>query len=894
MNARSRRLSVVRPALLWARCLLALVCALPSVVAQDATKPPSAPPAAGTSGAVQGPLPAPDKPGDAAPRRTMPKVVSITVEGARRYTSEQLVAALGQRIGEPYDADAVGKGLGILWDAFKVKGEVFQRPGSGGIDLLLRVEEMNVDLEPRFVGNAEIDVETLKKWALLEDRGELFLFQAERVRQRLIEGYHKEGYAFVEIDVVRRGEEVGAPSPDAPPDVIFEIREGPKVRVKDVVVRGNDSMPETGMWWWKDGLVRLAKTELGGPWLFNWLGEKFVRETLDADILAMREVYRDRGYLDAVVELESLDFTDDRSGVVIRIVVDEGEPYTVSSLKLRGAKHEWNKDTNSYDDTPVPLLFPENELLALCKLAPGRRYARAEQNADSGALRDYYGARGYISHPTLISDYFEFLEPEFAFDLATHQVAVTYRLAQGRKRYVREVLFQGAEHTRDRVLRREVDMLPGEQADLSKIKKSLSRIYSTSFFSNDMQAMEHRDPTFGFKQTGDPDWVDLEYRVEEGKVVNIQLQGGVDSNSGIFGRISLIMRNFDVSDTPSSLWSTFGDIFDKEAFHGAGQELELDLMPGTVVNSYRVRFLEPDIFRTHFNRWSLELDLYRRERTQRFYDEDRNEKRVRLGHEFSREFSAFLGYTNQNIRVSNLDTDLAALNEPDVLPLPDSIYQQEGRTNLSGLTLDFQFRDVDQTLNVRSGSTLNVRNAVYGGVVGGDYDFVKSSADADWFWLIGDPEVDVRPGIHLALGGGVSDNFGDTSETPYTERFFLGGSKILRGFAYRGVGPNRGRNTLGGESYLSGSLEYRYPLYSVTQPGTYRQVETFRLTLFTDAGVLGVDPWDVDFDEVRWTYGFGLGMVQPFPITLNFGFPLKDGEGDRRQVFSFNIFSFWF
>jgi outer membrane protein assembly factor BamA len=116
----------------------------------------------------------------------------------------------------------------------------------------------------------------------------------------------------------------------------------------------------------------------------------------------------------------------------------------------------------------------------------------------------------------------------------------------------------------------------------------------------------------------------------------------------------------------------------------------------------------------------------------------------------------------------------------------------------------------------------------------------------------------------------------------------------LRGFARRGVGPNRFDNTLGGETYLSTTLEYRYPLHSITQPGTYTQVETFRLTLFTDAGVLDVNPWHIDPSEVRWTYGFGLGMVHPFPISLNFGFPILSGEGDRRETFSFTILSLWF
>ncbi|MDZ4774428.1 MAG: BamA/TamA family outer membrane protein [Planctomycetota bacterium] len=820
-------------------------------------------------------------------------ITGIQVVGARRYTAAQLVNALGAKVGEPVDVAGIEKGIEVLWDAFRVSADVRYRNVPTGVELELVVVEMNVDLEPRFVGNAEIDVEKLKKWSLLENKGELFLYQSERVRQRLLEGYKKEGFAFAEIDVVRRGSDSGAAEKELP-DVIFEIREGPKVRVKDVVIRGNDAMPEKGMWWWRDGLTKLAKTELSGPWIFNWFGEKYSKETLDADVLAMREVYRDRGYLDAVVEIERTEFTPDHTGVVLHVVVDEGPVYTVSSIELVGAKHEFDSSARAFDDSPVPLLFAKDELEKLLKIQVGKPFTRVVRAADSTALRDYYGSRGYLSHPSLQTDYFEFLEPELVFDADHHTVAVKYRLAQGRKRYIREVMFDGAVHTRDRVVRREVDMLPGEVADLTKIRKSLSRITGTSFFSDDAQPLQHREPSFTFKPTDDPSLVDLEYAVEEGKVVNFQIQGGVDSNSGIFGRLSMIMRNFDIADPPSTPWSTFGELFDKEAFHGAGQELELDFSPGTVVNSYRARFLEPDLFRTHFNRYSLELDLYRRERSQRFFDEDRNERRVRIGHEFTRNFTAFVGYTNQNIRVTALESNLIDLNEPDVLPLPDSIYQQEGTTNLSGVTLDFSFRDVDQVTNSKNGVTANWKNALYGGFAGGDYDFFKSYIETDAYWQIADSEREVAPGFHVGVGAGISQGYGDTSETPYTERYFLGGSRILRGFAYRGVGPNRGRNALGGETYVSGTLEFRYPLYSVTQPGSYRELETFRLTLFTDAGILGVDTWEAPFDDLRWTAGFGLGMVQPFPISLNFGFPIESGEGDRRQTFSFTILNLWF
>lgn len=835
-----------------------------------------------------------------ADARTPPTVVAITVAGERRYTAAQLVEALGQPIGAGLDRARIERGIETLFKAFHVRVDDLQiREAAGGVELRLVIEELSFDLEPRFVGNAEVKTETLYKWAQLSERGELYLYQADRVRTRLLEGYRQDGYYFAEVDIVKRGDARTADKASAQElaDVIFEIREGPQVHVADVRVRGNKTLPNVGMWFWRDGLFKLARAELEGPSLFNWYGAKFDAEKLQADLLAMREVYRDRGYLDAVVELEPLRFSADRSRVTIPIVVDEGQPFRISKLAIRAVTREFNGQDADPVEKPAELVYPEATLLALCKLAPGKRYERTRQVLDSQALRKHYGKDGYLSHSSLGIDSWTFLDPDLEFDFARHEVAVTYKIAQGQQRFVREILFEGARHTRDRVLRREVDVMPGEKADIEEITKSLGRIYSTNYFSDEFAPLDHKDPTYSFKPVeGLPSWVDLVYSVEEGRVVDLQLSGGISSNDGAFGRISLRMRNFDLANPPSSLWRLPGEVYDKEAFHGAGQLLALDLSPGTVVNSYSVQFIEPDLFRTHFDRTILDLNLNLRQRRYRFFDEEKLTQRIRFGREFGRNWTVYAGFTRVGIDVTDIEATLPSdgFQQPGESPLAQSLFDEEGHSILQGALFDVYYRDVDRTLNPTEGFRATWKNALYGSPVGGDWDFVRSDLDLDWFWPIGSDEEDVRPGVHLALTAGIADDRGDTRDVPYTERFQLGGNHILRGFAYRGVGPNLGGEPLGGETMLSGSLEYRYPLHSVTQPGTYKKVEVFHLTLFTDAGVLDPDPFRLDPAEVRASVGFSLGMSFPIPISLNFGFPVASGEDDRRETFSFSIVNLTF
>lgn len=836
--------------------------------------------------AQDAPAPAPQAP----PR---PTVLAIHVEGEKRYSEAQLIEALGQKLNQPLDLAAIQRGIQALWQSFRVRAEVREREVAGGVELELAVTEMPVDLEPRFVGNADIDKETLLKWAQLTDRGELYLYQAERVRQRLIEGYRQEGYPFAEIDVVKRGDD---PASGELPDLIFEIREGPQLHVADVIVRGNVSMPDRGMWFWRDGLQKLAKTELEGPALFNWSGAKYDEEKLQADLLAMRNVYRDRGWLDAVVEVESLEYSDDRSKVTIHVVVDEGEPYTVSTLSIQAFKRAPDPNARGEPvDTPTELIYPQAELLKLCKLAPGQRYERTKQTLDMLELRKRYGHDGYLAHPSLGTTGWQFLDPELNYDLEKHQVAVTYRILQGEKRYVREVLFEGAEHTRDRVLRREVDVMPGAVADADEIVRSLNRIYSTGYFSNESRPLDHKDPTYRLEPVpGEPGRVDLVYEVEEGRVVELQLQGGIDSNNGAFGRVLLEMRNFDLTNLPTSLWRMPGEVYSKEAFHGAGQRLVLEVSPGTVVNSYQIRFVEPDLFRTQFDRYSLDMSVQRRLRRYRIYDEQRDDRRVRIGRDFGRNWSVFTGFTNAGLDITDIQVPLSGFQQPDGFPVTRTLFDEEGHSNLIGALFDVEYRKVDRTLNPTDGFTATWRNVSYGRPLGGDWDFVRTSVDMDWYWPIGPDSEDVRPGLHLSFGAGVADDVGGTSDVPYSERFFLGGNHILRGFDYRGVGPNDGGEPIGGETMLNASLEYRQPLYSIAQPGTYRRIEVFHFKLFTDAGLLDVQPWHVDTGELRASIGFGFGMSSPIPISLNFGFPIETGDGDRREVFSFSIVNITF
>jgi len=821
-------------------------------------------------------------------------VVGITVSGNRRYLDSQIVKNFAHPLGIPLDERRVERGIRRLYEIFRVRVDVKKRrvvdaDGRAGLELLLEVQELSYDLEPRFIGNVDVDTEELLEWAHLDEDRELYLFQAPRVRERLLAAYKREGYYFAEVRVVEREErtdpETGA---EQAADVIFEIKEGPQVHVRDVVLHGNDSFGNWDFLFLRGGLGKLSGMQLRDPILFSLFAKKFDPEVLDADVIGIREVYRDLGYLDAVVQVERLEFEDDRSWVTVHVRIDEGRRYEVGTVTIETYVFEPNGQ-GGLEPVEADPVYPEDELLGLLKLQPGVTFERRFVAEDRTSLRNKFAEKGYIDHQSVpAQDRWQFRDAELVFHEAESKVDVTYIILQGRQQFIREILVRGNLYTQDRVIRRLLTVEPGDVANPQEIARSRARVERTGFFSNTFNLVDHREPTFRFLETGDPNWKDLEYTVEEGDDLQFNISGGVSSNDGAFGIVSVTRRNFDIFDVPKSPWALIEDVVERRAFHGAGQELSIEASPGTEISFFRVRFNEPDLFYTHQDRVSLTLNAQNRLRRFETHDEERSRFGARFGRQIGPDSTVFVGYEFGQVDIDDIDTG----GEPslsDPLAVPKLLKDQEGESYLGFVEFGYSYNDLDSSFNPRQGKRFVWSNGVYDEVLGSDYDFVRSDVRFDFYDVFDDSNPAASSRYRLGLVAAVSVPYGQTDDVPYSERDFLGGRSTMRGFDYRGVGPNDDGIPLGGETMLYGTLELRRPLVTTTQPGTYREIETVQGGVFLDVGVLDPDAFDIDLDEVRISAGFLFGITAPLPITFSFGFPIREGEGDDTQVVGFSI-----
>lgn len=134
--------------------------------------------------------------------------------------------------------------------------------------------------------------------------------------------------------------------------------------------------------------------------------------------------------------------------------------------------------------------------------------------------------------------------------------------------------------------------------------------------------------------------------------------------------------------------------------------------------------------------------------------------------------------------------------------------------------------------------------------------------------------------FHPRLKLGWMDVWGDHT-VPVSERFYTGGSKSVRGYSRRNIGP-RTKNglQLGGKSLSEFSFEFQHPVYTEHLIGA----------LFWDGGQLDLRTSGLQLSDYRYGVGGGLGYKLPMGVMrLDLGIPLKRREWESSFQIHFDF-----
>ena len=385
---------------------------------------------------------------------------------------------------------------------------------------------------------------------------------------------------------------------------------------------------------------------------------------------------------------------------------------------------------------------------------------------------------------------------------------------------VGKVLIEGNEKTHDDVIRRELTVKPGEILLRSELERSLRRVLMLRFF----------DEVNADLRPGNPgDHVDVAVRVTERRTGMVQLGVSYSGATGLAGVV-------EVSDIN---------------FRGRGQTLELSINHGELDRRYRFSFTEPYL---DPRRTSITVSLGYQKTQQTLADPSGNNVKywdiryggeLTLGRPLSEYTRGFITFTNNTW----------APEAENGGPVPQDLKGSVPSGILRSVTLAAVTDTSDHPFNPTRGDRLRL-SAQFAGL-GGDFHFTKYETSVSHYIPVRWPRNTHVLAGRLSVGRIVPQ--GPQGTVPDQERFRVGGSESLRGYA---VGQ------FVGDTMLVASLEYRFPM-----------VRPLWGVLFVDAGNAWGDGKPVDLREAKFDAGFGVRIdVPPLGmIRLDYGMTPESG-----------------
>ncbi len=424
------------------------------------------------------------------------QLTDIRVEGLQRTDAGTVFASLPFRIGDNYTDEKGVAALRALFATGLFKDVRIQIAGSV---VVVVVEERSIISSIDFVGTKEFEKDVLIKALKDFGVGEGQPFDnalADRAEQELKRQYLTRSLYGAEVTTKVTPQERNRVN------VTFNVVEGSVARIREIRVLGSREYSERQL----KGLFELDET---GLLSFYTKSDRYSRAKLNADLETLKAWYLNRGYLEFNVESTQIAISPDKQDISITINIKEGQPYTVTAIKLQGQ-----------------YLSKEDEFKALVTIKPGQIYRAEEVAATTKAFTEKFGTFGYA---------FARVDARPEIDRVNGRVEIMLQADTQRRVYVRHINVAGNTKTRDEVVRREFRQFESSWYDGPKIKLSRDRVDRLGFFS-DVTVDNSEVP-------GTSDQVDLTVSIKEKPTGNILLGAGFSSAEKVSFTASIKQEN---------------------------------------------------------------------------------------------------------------------------------------------------------------------------------------------------------------------------------------------------------------------------------------------------------------------------------------------------------------
>ncbi len=779
-------------------------------------------------------------------------IAEIDVTGNRRVSKDDVLAYLREQVGQNFAPETLAQDVRELWaSGFFDDIEVDMERSDAGVVLRFIVRERPNIKQVEFVGNDELDAEDLEEG--IEVKKDTILSQPAIARsiQKIRDMYAEKGYFLAEVEsetVAQRRNEV---------IVRFKITEHTAVSVKRITFIGNDNIPEEElrevMFTGQSSILNFGS---GGP---------FRQDAFERDIAVVNALYYDRGYLTVQIYTPRVMLTPDRSGIELSITIDEGPRFKIRQFRIyeRGP-----------DGREVPPIGGRRKLRNMVRAESGQYFNRAELLEDLGAVRTLYRDHGYANVNA---------NPDTKLHPETNEVDVIVPIQRGPMVFFDRIEVHGNTKTRDKVIRREMEIIEGEKFSETKLERSRRRVTALGYF-------ERVDVST--TPAGSVDRVNVQVEVTERPTGTFQVGAGFSSIESFIATAQVQQANL----------------------MGNGQNVSLNAQLSGIRRLVNFSLFEPYFLDSKFR---FSINLFNQLRQYIDFSQETLGGSLTWGYPLIEpELSASITYTLEDNQVST-ERSTSIFGST----IPTSSFRQLPLFNLfdDGLTSSIRpsltYDSRDNRLFPTSGIYLNGSSELSLAQFGADTEFWRNTLTGRFYYPLGGGAV-IKLNTELAVI--TSPN---QEGVPIFARFFLGGILDVRGFLFRSISPriplkgNLDNNALpiqegggarfGGNLMFFDNLELEFPIF---------QEVGIRGVIFTDAGNTwnlegkycsfesGV-PYEVnkpcfdfpgDLSKLRTSWGFGLRWFSPLgPLRFEWGFPFVPLPYEESNRFEFTIGNFF-
>src|SRR5437870_3767155 len=751
--------------------------------------------------ALLGPVIAPAQAPQAAPGPPIIRSIDVQYTGAQAVSKERILAQMRTKVGQPYSSQVVEQDVAALYKTGAIRNvRIFAQPEGDGVKVIVAVQTRAILREIEITGAERIKPKRLRKEIKLPLNRAVDEQQLEEARQKIIDVY--QGQGFTDVSVQFRVDPIDEKRGTARVD--FTVNEGVRGAVKQVQFEGNAHFSEK---------VLRKQMKTRGRSLIYFVDKtgRLDEVQLEQDMDKLREFYQDHGYIDVEIKTPHRERTE-KGPMIITIPIVEGPQYHVRKLTITG-----------YQNTT------EDRIRKLLKMKEGSVYSPKQLRDDAKAVADAYGSGGYVDLVVLPEG-----EPA-----GPAQIDVHYKIEEGVRSFVNRINIEGNTRTKDKVIRREVLVAPGDVFNTVRVDITKKRLENLGYFAKVETYPEETDI---------PGRKDLTIQVQEKRTGSLSFGGGFSTVDQLVGFAELSQGNFDLFNWPS--------------FTGGGQKFRLRLQYGTQRKDFILALTEPYFLD---RRLSLSGQLFFTEANylSAQYDQRNYGFTTELRKPLNSYMYATLGYTVQDIDIFNVDPNAS-----------EFIQSQKGSFVESKVFSSVVFDSRDNPLLSRRGQRITFSPAIAGGFLGGDTQIYAFDLEGSQYFHLPKDTI-------LLINGEIAtvSQWGSGSDVPIFERLFLGGSNNLRGFPFREVGPQQNGEPVGGQSMARATLEWTFPI-----------IEKARGALFYDTGFVNTSEWSFGFNHMASDVGVGLRLDLPTgPLRLDYGYPVQRDGYNGGGRFNFNV-----